>query len=84
MKHKYKGFKTNPGIAKETKIYELKKTKKIKEILQNAWLFRGHPFVLHKAQWSLKDLFKGSVYTTHQNAFKDRIGYLAPGWQKVL
>ena len=48
MKHKYKGLQENPVIIIEKKIYEYQKTKKIKKILQNAWLFRGHPFVLHK------------------------------------
>jgi hypothetical protein len=50
MKRKYKVLKENPVLLKEKEIYEHQKTKKRKKILQNAWLFRGHPFVLHKAR----------------------------------
>ena len=51
MKHKYKGLKENPLILTGKKIYEYQNTKKIKKILWNAWLFRGHPFVQHPARW---------------------------------
>ena len=63
MKQKSKGFKGNPIRLKGKKIYQHQKTKKIKKILQNAWLFRGHPFVLHPARctgqhqsWALSEL----------------------------
>ena len=51
MKQKYKELKENPAILIEKKIYEHQNTKEKKKILQNIWLFRGHPFVLHPAQW---------------------------------
>ena len=50
MKHKYKGFKENQVILKRKKIYKHQKTKKIKKVLPNAWLFIAHPFVFHKAR----------------------------------
>jgi hypothetical protein len=49
MKLNYKGFKENPSLLTETKIYEHHNTRKIKKILRNVYLFRAHPFVLHPA-----------------------------------
>ena len=53
MRHIYKGFKENPLILTEKKIYEHQNTKEIKKILWGAWLFRGHPFILHPARCAL-------------------------------
>ena len=64
MKHKYKGLKENPVILIEKKIYEHQKTKKIKKILQNALLFRGHLFVLHEA-WFATETFERKLNTVY-------------------
>ena len=52
MRHKYKGFKGNVLEIIEKKMYKDQNTKKIKKIYKNSWLFRGHPYVLHKARCS--------------------------------
>jgi hypothetical protein len=81
MKHKNKGFKENPLILKEMKIYVYQNTKKIKKIGLNAWLFREHPFALHPARcgqgymrrWTVNTSSKHVAFSRDPNPIKSKI-----------